>query len=312
MAAVAIPAIHRRGCIMVQVDVFWGYGWGAVMAAAAGKQLLKESRPFYSEFFVKTLLFLSLFWAPTGMLLLIQHPSWETMQVATGATTETSFYDMPVWLVLAFGLTNITQGILGFWVGLKLLQNGRDYLLQLNWLLGYYGMFFILLYGWDGLGYDRFLYDRDMLAGSPAWVPGVATGVTGILSALGHFLTSSVAITLYTDGAWLLPPFFLIAWQWCRRNGSPISAATWIIKQLLAVFVVGLGAALVSALVVNYTGMLLGIGNHVARALGQTDATTSVHVLSYVIGLPLSWAALYVLLFKPGRPVHGFMSKVMQ
>ena len=65
----------------------------------------------------------------------------------------------------------------------------------------YFGMFFILVYGWDGLGYDRFFYDRDMVAGSPAWTPGVGTGGTilGTAEAAWHFITSSVALTLYLD-----------------------------------------------------------------------------------------------------------------
>src|SRR3954469_17508410 len=128
---------------MVQVDVFWAYGWGASLAAAAGPPLVKRERPLESRYFVATLLFLALVWAPTGLLLLLRHPSWETMQVAD------SFADLPPWLVLAFGITNITQGILGFWVASRLLAAGRTYAAHLNWLMGYFGMFFILLYGWD-------------------------------------------------------------------------------------------------------------------------------------------------------------------
>src|SRR5262245_41260624 len=99
---------------MVQVDVFWAYGWGAALAAAGGKPLALHNKPFESKYFVKALLFLSLIWAPTGMLLLLRHPSWETMQAAD------KLQSMSEWLILAFGITNVTQGILGFHVGLRL------------------------------------------------------------------------------------------------------------------------------------------------------------------------------------------------
>lgn len=288
---------------MVQVDVFWGYGWGASLAVAAGKLLLAEKKPMHSEFFVKTLLFLSLFWAPTGMLLLIRHPSWETMQVAS------NFASMSEWLILSFGLTNITQGILGFWVGLKLLQKNREYLAHLNWLLGYYGMFVILLYGWDGLGYDRFLYDRDLIAGSAAWFPGAGVDGhwAGALDAIGRFLTSGVALTLYTDGLWLIPPFVLFFYDWVRRNGSQQSMTALVWKYLAAVFGLGLGAAAVSALCVAYVGSALGVPDNVARALGQVEANTHLHVVSYLIGLPLSWALLYALVFRSGMPGYRLL-----
>ena len=114
---------------MVQVDVFWAYGFGASLALAAGPQLTKLKSPCESKYFVWTILFLALIWAPTGMLLLLRHPSWETMQAAE------NFNGMNEFLVLGFGITNVTQGILGFWVGYKLLQKNKFYLANLNWMI---------------------------------------------------------------------------------------------------------------------------------------------------------------------------------
>lgn len=130
---------------MVQVDVFWAYGIGASLAMAAGRQSRKVAKPFETRYFVKSLLLLSLIWAPTGMLLLLRNTSWETMQAAENIGA------MPAWLVLAFGITNITQGMLGYWVGLKLVRAGRWHAVNLNWMAGYFGMFFILVYGWESL-----------------------------------------------------------------------------------------------------------------------------------------------------------------
>ncbi|HNK95507.1 MAG TPA: hypothetical protein PKK42_20920, partial [Leptospiraceae bacterium] len=61
---------------MVQVDVFWAYGIGSTMAAAASKKLEEEKEPLSTSFYAKALVVLSCIWAPTGMLLLLKHPSW--------------------------------------------------------------------------------------------------------------------------------------------------------------------------------------------------------------------------------------------
>jgi hypothetical protein len=293
---------------MVQVDVFWAYGWGASLAVAAGRQLAATKKPFETKFFVWTLLFLSLFWAPTGMLLLIRHPSWETMQAAE------NFLAMSEWIVLAFGITNITQGILGFWVGRQLMLHGKYYMAQLNWILGYFGMFFILLYGWDGLGYDRFLYDRDMYPGSPAWEAGVGTA-GGVLAAIVAFLTSSVAITLYIDGLWLLPPFLILALAWFRKdaqlalgeNGPIPSRGKLVLTYFAGVFAVGFASAAFTALTVRGVAYGLGVGEHVARGLGELPANTGMHVASYIVGIPLALTVLWFLFLKPGRPAHHLL-----
>lgn len=285
---------------MVQVDVFWGYGWGASLAMAAADQLKSDKKPLANKYFVATLTFLSLFWAPTGMLLLIRHPSWETMQAAE------SFSAMSEWLILAFGITNVTQGMLGYWVGQKLIAAGKTHWAHLNWILGYFGMFFILLYGWDGLGYDRFLYDRDMLPGSPAWTPGAGVEAVGALSAIWHFVQSSAAITLYIDGVYLLPPFGILVWLWRREADRAAGRALMSPWKLLAsylsgVFIVGLGSAAFCAVTVRGVAYALGVGDHVARGLGQIPANTGMHVLAYVIGLPLALGVLWFAFLKEGR-----------
>jgi hypothetical protein len=302
---------------MVQVDVFWGYGWGASLAVACGHQLAHKAKPLETAFWAKTCLFLALFWAPTGLLLLMRHPSWETMQAAA------SFADLSVWLVLAFGITNITQGLLGFWVGQHLIRTGKLYAAQLNWIFGYFGMFFILLYGWDGLGYDRFLYDRDLFAGSTAWTPGAGT-VDGIGAALQRFVLTfsnlsggaTVISTLLTDGLWLVPPFFVLFSSWLKQDaisiGQPAPGNLQILASYLAgVFVLGLGCAALCALSVGLCAQLLGVGEVIWHGSFYAPEQLNRHVLSYLLGLPLSLGLIWLVLLRPGMPLALLIAPLM-
>lgn len=302
---------------MVQVDVFWGYGWGASLAVASARLLRERGSILDSRQWADTLIFLSLFWAPTGLLLLIRHPSWETMQAAS------DFGSMSEWIILSFGITNVTQGMLGFWVGQKLMNAGRYHWAQLNWIVGYYGMFFILLYGWDGLGYDRFLYDRDMWPGSPAWTPGVATG-DGVLAAIWTFVSNfsnaqgnaTVITTLLTDGLWLIPPFAWLFYRWYRRDavfdGARAPGFVGMYASYLGgVFIVGLGCAAISALTVHAIGTLAGIGDVIWHDGFYAPQNLVPHVISYLVGIPLSLVVMWFVLLAPGRPLFALLRPLM-
>jgi hypothetical protein len=276
---------------MVQVDVFWAYGLGASLAIAAGPQLAREEKPFEGKYFSSLLLFLSIFWAPCGVLLVLRHPSWQTMQLAPDLSS------ISEWLIVAFGITNITQGILGYWLTIKLLKAGKERLARFNWIIGYFGMCFILLYGWDGLGYDRFLYDRDMLPGHPAWVPGVATE-SGAMSALfALFTKSSVGWTLFIESLYMFPPLVFLIKRGKREAGLYLSdqerlPVSVLGAHMFGVFGVGLGGAAFTALLVRKIAYLLGVGDHIERAKGLIPASTELHVLSYLIGIPLGISVL--------------------
>src|SRR6185295_20101897 len=95
--------------------------------------------------------------------------------------------------------------------------------------------------------------DRDLLPGSPAWAPGAATATAGALAALGRFLGSTVAWTLYIDGAYLLPIFFVLANRWggaaWRDAGvEPPPRALRTLTYLAGVLLLGLGGAALCAL----------------------------------------------------------------
>jgi hypothetical protein len=284
---------------MVQVDMCFAYGIGGSLAAAAGRQLRNETQPHRSKFYIRTFEFLVLIWTPPALFLLLQNPSWETMQVATGLSS------LPAWLVVAFVIVHITQGLLGFWVTTHLIRRGRYSLAHLNWILGYSAMFFMLLYGWDGLGYDRFLYDRALFGGRP-WVPGAGLG-----SALDFFSHSSIPVTLDVIGALIFPPLLFYFATWAREGAVPGVKAPGTLQLILlylfgAVLGVGLGTAAICALAVHYIGQALGAGSHAARFHG-TGGSTPMHVLSYFIGLPLGIAAVHLALLRRGRPLHRLL-----
>jgi hypothetical protein len=231
---------------MVQVDVFWSYGLGATFAVAASRQLLErrraepelpEGRRWSDPYLLRTLLFLALVFVPSGVYLVWAFPSWETMHAGDRG--------MPAWLVTLFALTNVTQGLLGYLVAEWLIARGRVYLAYLQIVLGYVGMFFLLVHGWDGTGYQRFFSptERDFLSWDGDWTA---------------FLTSDVALALYAMGAVLLPVLLATVARW----GGPAAA----VVTLVTVFGVALGLAVAMHLAIAWLGVPLGVP--VAFALG--------------------------------------------
>ncbi len=243
---------------MVQVDVFWAYAIGAGFGAAAahaaghdaaahrsdhdaaGRRLLDDPR------LTATVLFLGCVFVPSGVWLLWRFPSWETMHAAAGPA------DLPGWLVAAFALTNVTQGILGYAVTQALWRRGHRYLAWLQMPLGYLAMFFVLAYGWDGTGYRRF------------FSPDGAAWRDGRLDVAG-FLGSEVAITLYGMAAVLVPVLLWMQSSWWGAGGWRTAALT-----LATIFGLALGTAVVAAVLLT--------------ALGPAAGTVAVAVL-----LVLAW-----------------------
>ncbi len=239
---------------MVQVDVFWSYGLGAGFALAAARQLAVAPRAqklLDNPYFSRVLLYLALLFGPSGMILLWQFPDWETMQVARQLT------DLPTWLGVGFAVTNITQGILGFYLCRALIQRGKTYQAFWHLLLAYFGMLFILVHGWDGTGYQRFLSaDHQVFA---QWHWGLAL----------QWLVSPVALTLYAMGCVLLPVLFKWMVDWLSagrelsvaqlpvRDGVPSGVAT-IATLLALVFGLVLGSAIVISAAVHAFGWALG------------------------------------------------------
>ena len=276
---------------MVQVDVFWSYALGATFASAACRQLKDDDKPFYNKYFVYTVLYLACIFAPSGVYLLWNFPHWETMQVAR------SHADIPAWLVVVFAVTNITQGILGYWVCYKFIQKGRYYAAHLQWFLGYLCMFFILLYGWDGTGWQRFLYDATMHGGT-LWSPGIHDGL--------GFITSNVCLTLFVMGLFVIPFMGVPVAVWIKEGarmddslpggivpeGMAGSTKIWNLL-LVGVFVFSLGSSAIAAIIVHFIG----------KAAGNLG-------IGFLVGIPIFGILVYFGGIRKPMPFYGFFKKL--
>jgi hypothetical protein len=237
---------------MVQVDVFWSYAIGASFAAASGRQLRNIEDTFQNEYFTKTLLYLAILFAPSGMVLLWAFTGWETMYYWGKAGRL-----LPAWIVPVFCITNITQGILGFYVAHRFIKAGKFYLAHLQWVLGYLAMFFILVHGWDGLGWRRFF------TYTPHQTAEVLDMGFGPWIAI-KWLVSPVALTLYAMGVIMLPVMFRWIGKWAMEGyklgevdvekAQRMTVGEILRVVLRVVFVWVLGSAIVWSMLIRIFG----------------------------------------------------------
>ena len=187
----SLPRKTEEGLPMVQVDVFWAYGLSAGLAVAGHKAIKKAPTWWVNKPFLYSVIWNACLFGPSGIFLLWSFPGWETMFVAT------NHLSIPSWLVTIFSLTNVTQGILGFWVTAKLIRSGhwRAAVWQPIW--SHMAMMTILIFGWDGAGYRRFFY-----AGTgEEWHSGVNYPISA-------FFSCSVFFSLLGLGVVFLPTYF--------------------------------------------------------------------------------------------------------
>ncbi|MBF0449324.1 MAG: hypothetical protein HQK75_01335 [Candidatus Magnetomorum sp.] len=273
---------------MVQVDVFWSYALGASFASAASRQLKQENKPFQNDYFTYTLLYLSCIFAPSGIYLLWQFPHWETMQVAT------CHGDLPAWLVTLFSITNITQGILGFWVSYKCIQAGKYYWAHLQWCLGYFCMFFVLLHGWDGLGWQRFLYDPTVL-NNQLWEHGKHMGFS--------FAWSNVAMTLYVMGLFVIPFMIIPMGKWIiegAQNAPEVNASD-IPDSILSIG---------RTFLILTLGITLGASGITAIVIYLFRLITGNMFISFVLGMLICLFSAYYFLFQHGQFCYEWFKKL--
>lgn len=284
---------------MIQVDVFWAYGFGAMFACAAARQIkadLEAGKDWWdSKYFMICLLYLSVFFAPSGAYLLWAFPHWESMQVFR------THSDVPPLLAVGFSVTNVTQGILAYWICCKFIEKGNFYGAYLQIVLGYFCMFFILFHGWDGTGWQRFTYDAT-INGGDFWEYGKTDGLA--------FFTGNVAITLYVMGIFILPPLFYWLNKWVKEGAEmddsipkekvPDNFIKNSIVFLIIVFVIGFGLAVGAGLTCMLFTWITG-GNQIITDSNQWS------IVGMLIGLPVFLIPVYYFLLRRDGLVYKFM-----
>jgi len=272
---------------MVQVDIVWSYAFGASFAAASARTLEKTNDAFQNRVYTRLLLFLSILFAPSGIWLLSAFPRWETMQVAD------QIADIPPWLMTLFALTNVTQGVLGYYVGYRLARKGKYYAAHVNTAASWILFWFILVCGWDTTGWQRFLYDPMMNNNIP-WAPGMYQGPI--------FFVSPIFLTLLLMGIFFVPSLFR---NLVRANYEDLANDNRIapesVPRLFAIMHRTIGTMFTIYL-------LLAIAAYFVVRVSV--AITGSMLLGYLIGLPIAVISGWQLLFRHGRPMHRWLRKL--
>jgi hypothetical protein len=266
---------------MLQIDVFIAYGVGGALSVAGSRGLRDQPHALASREALAMGAMSALVGVPGGIWMISRHAPWETMQVFP------QLGSIPPWLLLAFVVTMTTQAALGFWITDKLMKRGSIYLANLHWMAGFFIAAFIVMYGWDGLAWDRFLYDPEAAGGAP-WQPGAGRelGVRWLFSpAARSLLFVSVALlvpVLYAMGSWAI--------EGAGRDPS-----------LTQDQIPSRGSVALGFLKLFGIALLTAAGSSVT--VYAVNRVIAHHVLSYLVGVPLS-LLLASLAFRPGGIVH--------
>jgi hypothetical protein len=199
---------------MIEVDIFWSFGIGSMIAAAASVHLASESSPLVNKYFIYNLLVLSCIFAPSGVYLLWGFPGWETMFV----------FDRNLHAIFPclFAFTNVFNGVAGFLATYYAIKSKRDWMMMALVSWPYVCMFGIL-----GLGYARFLYPGTI----EEWRRGVQYPYLS-------WFRSEVFFTLIVMGFFLLPPLWYPIFAWSSQHFERKSR---LVKYFLQSWMLGVG-----------------------------------------------------------------------
>jgi hypothetical protein len=129
-----------------------------------------------------------------------------------------------------------------------LLAHGRPYAAYLQWVLGYFLMFFILVHGWDGSGYQRFFSPTS--ADLPTWTWATA----------GRWFSSPVAKTLYVEGIFIVPPIVGFTRRWVRQGWNLIGARPPVNGVLFGVVHLGICVVMFPAMATGASVLIRQLG----------------------------------------------------
>lgn len=276
----------------VQAAPLWAYGIGATFAVAAGRQLQWWERSVRGEgvrtrsraanpYLALTVLYAALLPAPTGAYLLWQEPAWSTMHVARDHDG--------VWagFALFYGASVVVGALLGFLAARLFVLVGAGYWGYLQAVAGYFLLFFTLIHGWDGTGYERLL-SADPRAYADWSAEGVANGVlafatSGTFLAVLIFGTAVIGTMLLTEIGWLVEGWRL-----------PGAAADLKVPRVVAVAIAGAGVyglpfagAVGASVLVRLLGWWAGIGAFALLAgVVLLPARSPVRTLYGLVGVP--------------------------
>lgn len=283
--------------IPVQAAPLWAYGIGATFAVAAGRQLQWWERSVRGEgvrtrsraanpYLALTLLYAALLLAPTGMYLLWQNPAWSTMQVAGDHDG--------VWagFALLYVACVVVGALLGFLAARLFVLVGAGYWAYLQAVAGYFLLFFTLVHGWDGRGYQRLLsVDPRAFAG---WSADGAAGDSPVNRCLA-FVTSGTFLALLVFGTAVMGTMLLAEIGWLVEGWRlPGAAADLKVPRVVAVAIAGAGVyvlpfagALGASVLVRLLGWWLGAGLFAVAAGGVLlPARSPVRKLYGLVGVP--------------------------
>ncbi len=274
-----------------------------MFAVAASRQLknTKDENIWTNNYFIILVLFMALDFGATGMVLLWTNWSWETMQVYWLIT------DIPLWFVLLWMVSNVVLPIIAYWWSFKLIKKGKEYEAMLLSLAGYVLFFFILFYGWDGTGYQRFFYDATGTVLAPTWGAARVPWTPGqTIMTPWQWFGSNIAVTLYILGFIFLGPHFYICVKWAVNGLKQDPALKGKVpeKGMKPHFMIVVGALIVVGVGCIIALIAGGIG-WICIAIGGE----SLALLGLLVGIPVVGIVSYPLLFKRGKLFHKMFDK---
>jgi hypothetical protein len=108
-------------------------------------------------------------------------------------------------------VTNISQGILGFYVTWYCLRHNHRKMAVVQTLWSHFAMLFVLIVGWDGAGYKRFFYAGN----GDDWH-------NKVVYSIGAFFTAPIFYTLLGLGVAFIPTYFGLV-SYFRRFSSNLN-----------------------------------------------------------------------------------------
>ncbi|MEU7650052.1 hypothetical protein [Streptomyces huasconensis] len=278
--------------IQIQAALFWAYAAGATSALAAGRQLQVWERINAGEgprtrsraanpYLALTALFAAVLMVPTGLFLLWQNPAWATMHVAEGHED--------VWadFVLCYAGGIPVAAVLGFLVAQALVLAGAGYWAYLQCVGGYFLLFGMLVHGWDGRGYQRFL--------SPGVGDFAEWPRDSVVNHVLDFLTSGTFLALLLFGAAVIGTMLATAIGWLMEGWSlPGADEDRKVPRVLAVVIAAAGVyglpfvgALLASGLVRLLGGWLGLPLFaVVAGLTLLHGRSPVRWLYGLVGVP--------------------------